>query len=58
MSLQQSNEIRDLTADELDAVTGGYFETWGARDFVLFGAALGGFIGGALTHLLNWLTGD
>jgi hypothetical protein len=56
MSMQQANEIRALTGAELDAVSGGVFDTWDRKDFIIFGAAIGAVITGGLSALWDWLT--
>ena len=52
----QANDIRELTGVELDAVSGGVFDTWDRKDFIIFGAAIGAVITGGLSALWDWLT--
>jgi hypothetical protein len=53
MNAQQTTAIRELTAQELDEVTGGIsFE----NGVILFmSASLGGALVGAIGHIFEWL---
>lgn len=50
MNAQQTNEIRELTAAELDAVSGGVSD-WSTFEMVLFSSAAGVIVGG----IVGWI---
>ena len=54
MSVQQTTGIRELSADELDQVTGGNLEIRG-RVGIFTGFTLGAAVIGVVGHILNWL---
>jgi len=55
MNLQVTNEIRELTADELDAVAGGTSLTDDSSILLVMG--IGAWVGGWITALLDELFG-
>jgi hypothetical protein len=56
MNLQVTNEIRELTADELDAVAGGASLTDDSSILLVMG--IGAWVGGCIGYLLDCIFGD